>query len=140
MFLFLDANVLFTASLSPEGTSRALVRLSAMKVCRLAASPFAIDEARRNIAVKQPRHLTDLREVLAFVDPIADAQPDLLAWAGHHVVAKDAPILAAAVGARVDVLVTGDRRHFGHLFGRVLHGMRIEPPTVALRTVLDSAP
>ncbi|HMU50769.1 MAG TPA: hypothetical protein PKA13_13420 [Geminicoccaceae bacterium] len=38
---------------------------------------------------------------------------------------KDAPILAAAVAAAADLLVTGDRRHFGGLFGRTVHGVRI---------------
>lgn len=137
MLLFLDANVLFTASISPDGTSRALIRLSAMGACRLGASPFATDEARRNIAVKRAGRLAELDEVLAHVDLVADAHPALWAWARRYVVAKDAPILAAAVAGRADVLVTGDRRHFGHLFGGAVHGTRIEPPRVALRLVLD---
>ena len=140
MLLFLDANVLFTASISPDGTSRALVRLSAMGACRLAASPFAIDEAGRNVALKRAAHFADLDEVLACIESLADAHPALSTWAGRYVVAKDAPILAAAVAARADVLVTGDRRHFGHLFGRAVHGTRIEPPRVALRLVLDQVP
>ena len=32
--------------------------------------------------------------------------------------AKDAPILAAAVEAGAELLVTGDRAHFGALYGR----------------------
>lgn len=140
MLLFLDANVLFTASISSDGASRALVRLSVMGACRLAASPFATDEARRNLAVKRAGRLADLNELLADVDLVADAHPAVLAWARRYVVTMDAPILAAAVGARADVLVTGDRRHFGHLFGRAVHGTRIEPPRVALRLALDDGP
>ncbi len=140
MLLFLDANVLFTATVSPEGVSKSLVRLSATGGCRLVASPFVIDEALRNIAVKRARQRPELDAVLASVDRVGDAHPGLLAWAGRYVVAKDAPILAAAVGARADVLVTSDRRHFGELFGRAVHGVRIETPRVALRVVLDSLP
>lgn len=105
-----------SASLSPEGASRALVRLSAMNACRLAASPFAIDEPRRNVALKRTGRLPDLAAMLAFVDPVADAPSALVAWARRYVVSKDTPILAAAVGARAAVLVTGDRRHVGRLF------------------------
>jgi len=140
VLLFLDANVLFTASISPDGTSRALVRLSAEGACRLAASPFAIDEAQRDIAVKREGSLAALDAMLAYVDLVADAHPALSTWAGRYVAAKDAPILAAAVGARADVLVTGDRRHFGYLFGRAVHGTRIEPPRDGLRPVLDQVP
>jgi len=140
VLLFLDANVLFTAAISPDGASRALVRSSVMGACRLAASPFAIDEARRNVVSKRADHLADLDEVLACIECLADAHPALSTWAGRYVAAKDAPILAAAVGARADVLVTGDRRHFGYLFGRAVHGTRIEPPRDGLRPVLDQVP
>lgn len=140
MLLFLDANVLFTAAISPGGASRALVRLSAAGACRLAASPFAIDEARRNVGVKRPDRRAELDVVLATLDRVGDARPDLLTWAVRHVVAKDAPILAAAVGAHADVLVTGDRTHFGDLYGRTVRGLRVEPPRVALRLVLDDGP
>lgn len=41
-----------------------------------------------------------------------------LTWARELGLApEDAPILAAAAGNRVDVLVTGDGTHFGHLYG-----------------------
>lgn len=39
--------------------------------------------------------------------------------------AKDTPILAAAIAARVDILVTGDRRHFGALFGQEIEQVRV---------------
>jgi predicted nucleic acid-binding protein len=31
---------------------------------------------------------------------------------------KDQPILLAAIHARADYLLTGDARHFGHLYGK----------------------
>ena len=47
------------------------------------------------------------------------------AWArSEGLPEEDAPILAAAVTAQADVLVTGDRGHFGHLFGRTVRGVR----------------
>jgi predicted nucleic acid-binding protein len=52
--------------------------------------------------------------------------------------ANDAPILAAATAARVDVLVTGDRTHFGHLFGATVGGVTVLSPGDALAHVLEA--
>jgi len=51
---------------------------------------------------------------------------------------KDAPILAAAAAARVDLLVTGVRTHFGHLFGQRLRDVTIVLPAEALARVLGA--
>lgn len=49
---------------------------------------------------------------------------------------KDAPILAAAVQARADGLVTGDRTHFGPLYGRRFEGVLVLSPAEALARLL----
>lgn len=99
-------------------------------------SRFAADEALRNIVLKAPEREADYDSILAGVVVVAEADARLSAWARSVVAAKDAPILAAAVAARSDLLVTGDRRHFGAHFGSTLHGVRIEPPREALRAIL----
>ena len=38
---------------------------------------------------------------------------------------KDIPVLAGAIHARCDSLMTGDSRHFGQLFGRTVGGVSI---------------
>jgi uncharacterized protein len=64
-----------------------------------------------------------------------------VAWAVQQdVPVKDAPILAAAVAARAPLLVTGDRTHFGHLFGRSLRGVTVVLPADALSRVLGNRP
>jgi len=45
---------------------------------------------------------------------------------------KDVPILAAAVGARCQVLLTGDVADFGHLIGHEVHGIRVLTPSMLL--------
>lgn len=137
MRLFLDANVLFTAAISPDGASRALVRLARRGSCALASSRFAIDEATRNVAVKRRGELAALDDVLASVTVVNEPGPKVLAWAVAHVAAKDGPILAAAAASRVDMLVTGDRRHFGSLYGGGVGGLLVLPPREALEVVLD---
>ena len=41
---------------------------------------------------------------------------------------KDQPVLAAAIRLRCDVLVTGDRTHFGAGYGRTFDGVTIHSP------------
>lgn len=61
----------------------------------------------------------------------------LFAWASEQgLPPKDAPILAAAVQARADLLVTGDSRDFGPFFGRTLRGVKVVTPAQALAAVL----
>jgi hypothetical protein len=50
---------------------------------------------------------------------------------------KDAPILAAAVHAGSDALVTGDRTHFGPLYGRSFKGVLVLSPAGALARLLE---
>ena len=47
---------------------------------------------------------------------------------------KGTPILAAAGAAGVDMLVTGDRTHFGHLYGKTVGRLRV----LTLRDTLAS--
>ena len=49
----------------------------------------------------------------------------ILSAANRGVPDKDAPILAAALVAKVDILVTGDRVHFGHLSSKFTDGVRV---------------
>jgi len=46
---------------------------------------------------------------------------------------KDRPILASAIGASTNYLITGDVRDFGAYFGKRLCGVLILPPSEYLR-------
>ena len=135
--LFLDANVLFAAAWSESGRAAALFSLAARGRCTLLTSPYAAAEARRNIAVKRPGASPRLEALLAVVECVDEP--------GHRLVRRaaeaglpddDAPILAAAVTARADLLVTGDRTHFGHLFRRRFGGAEITSLADALARLL----
>ncbi len=52
---------------------------------------------------------------------------------------KAVPILAGAVWAEADLLVTGNSRHFGHLYGTPVGGCLISPPREALDLRLSEA-
>ncbi len=131
--LFLDANVLFSACVSPAGRAAALIELARSQVCVLLSSPHAIEEARRNLALRYPDREDRLPSVLDAVTLVTEAPPKVAQWARDlGLPDQDAPILAAAVQAEADSLVTGDRTHFGPLFGHTLRGVRIVALSEAL--------
>ena len=112
MRIFLDANILFTAAHNPKGKAALIIEIERNGVWQVATSPYAAEEARRNVARKFPACVERLEALLGEVRLVADA-PGVPAPAG--LAAKDAPIFRAAVSCRADVLLTGDIRDFGFL-------------------------
>jgi len=138
MRLFLDANILFIAAHRQSGSVRIFFDLADAGLCELVSSPYAIDEARRNVARKYPERLADLELLVARLDVCAEATSGNIAWGlAQQLPAKDAPILAATVQAGAALLITGDQRDFGHLFGTTLRGTRVLPPLTAIEWILD---
>lgn len=127
MRIFLDANILFSAAKSEGAVNRLLALLiEAGHECW--ADAFVVEEARRNLAAKAPAGVARLAALLPrlHLAPIRTDNPGL--EASLPLPAKDQPVLAAAVRHRCHALVTGDRTHFGPLYGRTLHGVAIHSP------------
>ena len=127
MKVFLDANVLFSAAKS-DGAVRALLRLLVDRGHECWADSYVVAEARRNMVAKGPQTITVLDALLTHLR-LAAAPPDLTP-AGHTqwLPEKDRPVLAAAIRLGCDVLVTGDRRHFGVGYGRTFGSVTIHSP------------
>jgi len=139
--LFLDANVLFSAARNPEGRAAAMLALAERGLCELLTSPHAVEEARRNLNLKHPDRAARLDQMLRAVVIGREASPQGVAWALAQVLPpKDAPILAAAVDAQADLLVTGDLTHFGHLYGKTIRGVKVVTPATALARVVSRQP
>lgn len=137
MRIFLDANVLFSAAHRTDSPLRSFFRLAEAKVCELFVSPFALDEARRNIARKHPARTAELEQLIARITICPEAGADEMAWARSTGLSeKDVPILAAAARAHADMLVTGDRTDFGAFYRRKLRGLEVLPPRTALERIL----
>jgi predicted nucleic acid-binding protein len=135
--LFLDANVIFSAAWREEGRAQALVALARGGSCELVTSAHALEEARRNLQLKSSGFEQRLAGVMAQVAVSGEAPADLTKWAAEQgLPAKDAPVLAAAVQAGVDLLVTGDATDFGRLYGRTPRGVQVVSPVRALDIVL----
>jgi predicted nucleic acid-binding protein len=137
MRFFLDANILFSAAYRKDSPATLLFHLARVNYCELITSAFALDEARRNIGLKRRERRQDLEEL---VDALRfSAIPDSVALAvasKHGLPEKDVPILAAALMAEADALVTGDRRHFGLLYDRRIGGLQIMSLAAALQSVV----
>ena len=127
MRIFLDANVLFSAAVTPDGRSSALIELCGPAGHVLLASRHAISEARRNLERKRPDALDGFdRLVVPVVDEVPEPPAALVRrGAEAGLPDTDAPILAAAMACTADLLVTGDRRHFATLFGQHFHGVLV---------------
>jgi predicted nucleic acid-binding protein len=138
MRLFVDANVIFSAAHNPQGNARALFRLATTGGITLVASRYAIEEATRNITLKFPKFGPELESLLVQLILVPEPTPAVVSVATNSgLPEKDVPILAAAIAARADLLVTGDRRHCGALYGQAVQGVLILPPADALRKTLD---
>lgn len=136
--VFLDANILFSAAYRDGSPALLLFDLASAGRCRVVTSAFAWEEAQRNIRLKSPhrwRALDALKEQLDDA-PVPDAKA-IVDAAKHGLPDKDAPIPAAAVVAKVDILVTGDRTHFGHLYGQAIGSLRVLTLTETLARLLE---
>jgi uncharacterized protein len=139
MRIFLDANVLFSAARS-DGPMRALLhRLNAVGHA-LVADAYVVAEARRNVAAKCAAPATaDLEKLLAALDQTnTHAQlrerpdPATMDWLPR----KDQPVLSAAIALRCDVLVTGDKTHFGSGYGKRFAGVEVLSPAMLAARLL----
>ena len=136
MRIFLDANILFSAAKS-DGAVRRLLQLLDQAGHECCADGFVAEEARRNLAVKAPERLEALEALLSRLHMARARAPDAALEAALPLPEKDRPVLAAAIRQRCAALVTGDRTHFGPLYGKTLHGVKIHSPRSLAEALLD---
>jgi len=127
MRIFLDANVLFSAAKS-DGAVRELLTLLEKAGHECWADGYMIEEARRNLVAKAPEGIAVLDRLLSHMTTSRAQPSDAALEASLPLPAKDRPVLAAAIRQGCAALVTGDRTHFGALYGRTIHGVAIHSP------------
>ena len=125
--VFLDANVLFSASYSDDNR---LLKLWTLADVELVTSALAAAEALRNLDAEVQRER--LNKLLASVGLVPEPSPNSVLPADVVLPAKDAPILLAAIQAQSTHLLTGDKRHFGPIYGQVVDGVLIQRPSLFL--------
>lgn len=122
MKIFLDANIIFSASQLQSPSWHLLDRLS--KNATLITHPAVWDEAKRNLLLKRSVWSAGLDHWHERIIQSTAIGPCPDAGQGP----KDAPVLAAAIASRADRLLTGDLKHFGHLYGRTIEGVLVASP------------
>ena len=138
MRIFLDANVLFSAAKS-DGVVRRLLDLLIEAGHECWADGFVADEARRNRAAKFPDGLPVLETLLSRLHTGPIHTPDSALEDGLPLPEKDRPVLAAAIRHGCEALVTGDRAHFGSLYGKAIHGVTVHSPRSIAEALLANA-
>ena len=127
MRIFLDANVLFSAAKS-DGAVRALLALALDAGHECWVDGFVLAEARRNLVLKAADGLAVLEALLPRLQVAGLQAADAGLEATLPLPEKDRPVLAAAIRLDCDALVTGDRTHFGKLYGRTIQGTTVHSP------------
>ena len=112
--VFIDTSALIAGILSPTGAAHEVLRLCEAHVVQAVMSRQVLVETDRNLADKLPALLLDYRAFLKHLAPriVADPPRASVERAKELIHHNDAPILAAALLANVDYLVTWNTRHF----------------------------
>ena len=122
MRVFLDANILFSASHARSRMRAFLDLLFERAECL--TNDYAIKEARRNLELKIPSALPGLDPLIMKCELI----PTLVTEVGVALKAKDIPILGGAIAGNATHLLTGDERDFGLFLGKTIRGVRVVSP------------
>ena len=122
MKAFLDANILFSASALNSKVALLIQLLQQHGQC--VSSPYAVEEAKKNLRLKQFGSMQVFESLLTKIT-LGD---QLLVDLPVEIKSKDIPILGSAVAQQCDYLLTGDKRDFGFLFGKSVLGVKVVSP------------
>lgn len=101
----------------------------------LLVDDYVLMEARRNLAAKSGDGGRELDRLTRKLETVPFA-PHLDSTIEAALPEKDRPVLASAIHSSCDALATGDRRHFGRLFGRTIGGVAIGDPASLAEALL----
>lgn len=113
--IFLDSSALIAGAISETGGAHVLLLLAENEAILLTISEMVLTESERIIAKKSPQNLNDLRSLIKTAKlRIVPDPSEKEVKANLYLISdpNDAPILLAAMKAKVDFLVTHNRRHF----------------------------
>lgn len=113
--IFLDSSALIAGVISEKGAAHALLQLGETQDILLTISEFVVTETKRSIARKSPDDIDNVSKLIKKAKiNIVPNPSDKEVRANLYLIddPDDAPILLAAIIAKVDYLVTHDRKHF----------------------------
>lgn len=132
--VFLDANVLFSAAVTKGGAVRSLLDVAKKRGdVALLVTAYVLRETRTNLERKSPSQLSELEALIEDVTIVEEPSATLVEQLASLVPdPRDAPILAGAVSGEAQLLVTGNEKHFGGLYGTEVRGVYVLRPREAL--------
>ncbi|MCZ6801923.1 MAG: PIN domain-containing protein [Nitrospirae bacterium] len=112
--VFFDTSALIAGILSPSGDAHEILRLCEARVVQPFFPRQVLVEADRNLTQKLPQLLGDYQALLRHLSPriVEDPSQEAVERVARIIHRKDASILAAALEAEVDFLLTWDKKHF----------------------------
>jgi putative PIN family toxin of toxin-antitoxin system len=112
--VFIDANCLIAAILSPTGGSFALIEKALKGEFELYLSEYVLEETFSVLKEKYPQNLIIFNLLIGKIkyklltEPTQKEVEELI----RYIDFKDAPVLASAIKGKVDFLITLDKEHF----------------------------
>lgn len=112
--VFADSSVIIAGAASRKGASRAVLMMAEIGLFQLVISEQVVTECRNNLSKKLPAALPVFTALLTQMNLEIQPDPPLSASNPWHTIieAKDAPILAAAILAQVDRLLSLNTKDF----------------------------
>ena len=140
--IFLDSSALIAGVISDAGAAHALLELAEEEHIEITISEFVVLESERSIAIKSPQNIPHLRDIIikSLLNIIRDPSPKEIRD-NFYLISdpNDVPILLSAMKAKVDFLVTHNRKHFlNDPKVAELSGLRIGTPGDALAWVREN--
>lgn len=134
--IFVDANVLIAGADSRTGASNAVLKLAEAGLIQLVVNRQVLDEAERNIRLKLPRAMPNFAVQMAQLSLEIVPDPpknEINKWVSIIEV-TDAPILASAILAKVDRLLSLNTKDFNDDVAQA-SGLIIQTPGAFIQNV-----
>ncbi|MEL7078053.1 MAG: PIN domain-containing protein [Cyanobacteria bacterium J06648_1] len=122
MRVFLDANILFSGSVSGSKITKLIEIVQQHGEC--VTNIYAVEEARKNIGRKKYGSISGLESLLQEIT----ISSDLVLNVPVELKSKDIPILGGAIALQCTHLLTGDKKDFGFLYGQQVANVLIVSP------------
>ena len=130
MKVFLDANILFSGSVSESKIAKLIEIVKQHGKC--VTNLYAIEEARKNIELKKYGSIQGLELLLKDIT----VGNELVFNVPVELKSKDIPILGGAIAKKCTHLLTGDKKDFGFLYGKRVESVLVVSPKLLAEEML----
>ncbi len=138
--VFLDSNVILSGLLSEKGAPRILLDLLSLRLPFLIGSTgrYNLIEIERNLKKKMPSLLVLYKAYLPklHLKVIPLPRPGDVRDFSGKIAEKDIPVLISAIRSKADLLVTGDKQHFGKMKELDKYPIHVVTPSEFIDSIL----